>query len=161
MKKTFLLMVGLLIMLNLVACSGQNESSEYFGFSKKDFIIEEEADTRGGFHGDGSYYLILDCSKNKNKALENLSGWTELPLSENLNLIMYGGEKDEMTYDYNLAEKAKIPEIENGYYYFYDRHSDSANSSDDSELLDRSSFNFSIAVYDSDIDRMYYSDFDT
>ena len=118
MKKTFLLMVGLVIMLNLVACSVQKGNSEYFGFSKKVFTIEEEADTHGGFHGDGSYYLILDCSENKEKALENLSGWTELPLSENLNLIMYGGEKDGMTYSYNLAEKAKIPEIENGYYYF-------------------------------------------
>ena len=65
-------MVGLTIMLNLVACSGQVGNSEYFGFSKEDFTVEEEADTHGGFYGDGSYYLILDCSESKEKALENL-----------------------------------------------------------------------------------------
>lgn len=104
---------------------------------------------------------ILDCSGNKEKALENLSNWTQLPLSENLNLIMYGGERDGISYGYNLAEKAKIPAVENGYYYFYDRHSKSTDSSDDSELFSRASFNFSIAVYDSDTDKMYYFDFDT
>lgn len=97
MKKAFLLMAGLLIMLNLVACSGLNENSEYFGFRKKDFTIVEEVDTHGGFHGDGSYYLILDCSENKDKALENLSDWTELPLSENLNLTCMVEEKDGRT----------------------------------------------------------------
>lgn len=133
----------------------------YFGFQKSDFSIVEEKDIHGGFHGDGSYYLIMDCSENKEKALEILSGWKELPLSENLSLIMYGGEKDGMAYGYNLAEEAKIPRVENGYYYFCDRHSESTNSADDSELFNRSSFNFSIAIYDSDTDKMYYFEFDT
>lgn len=157
MKKFFSLAMITLVIVSLCACSGQKGDSEYFGFSIKDFAIEEEGDFPGG----GSYYLILDCSGNKEKALENLSNWTPLPLSENLNLIMYGGEKDGISYGYNLAEKAKIPAIENGYYYFYDRHSKSTDSSDDSELFSRASFNFSIAVYDSDTDRMYYFDFDT
>lgn len=162
MKKISMLIMCLAIMLNLMACSEQTDVSEgYFGFSKNDFTIVEEADTHGGFHGDGSYYFIMDCSENKEKALENLSGWTELPLSENLHLIMYGGEKDGMTYGYDLAEEAKMPEVENGYYYFYDRHSESTDSSDDSELFDRSSFNFSIAVYDSDTNKMYYFEYDT
>ena len=34
---------------------------------------------------------------------------------------MYGGTKDDSTYLYNLAEESGIPEIKNGYYYFYDR----------------------------------------
>ena len=160
MRKIFLFMAGV-VMLHLAACSGQVGNSDYFGFSKKDFIIEEEANTHGGFHGDGSYYLILDCSENKEKALENLNDWKELPLPENLNLIMYGGEKDGMTYGYHLAEEAKMPVVQNGYYYFCDRHSESTDSSDASELFDRYSFNFSFAVYDSDADRMYYFEFDT
>lgn len=158
MKRIFLFLAA--VMLTLTACSGMTGDSDYFGFNKKDFTIEEESNSRGGFHGDGSYYLILDCSGNKEKALENLTDWKELPLPENLNLIMYGGEKDGMTYGYYLAEEAKMPVVENGYYYFCDRHSESTDSSDASELFDRHSFNFSLAVYDSDTDMMYYFEFD-
>ena len=99
---------------------------------KKDFSVVEELDTHGGFLGDGSYYLILDCSNNKEQALEKVEGWNKLPLSENLNLIMYGGEKDGVTYGYELAEEAHMPSIDNGYYMFEDRHSESNDSRDDS-----------------------------
>lgn len=149
-----------LLLLNPVG-NYVSDTYEYFGFAKKDFSVIEELDTHGGFHGDGFYYLILDCSENKQVALENVSGWETLPLSENLALIMYGGHKDGMWYGYNLAEDANIPPIENGYYIFKDRHSDSSDSADDSELFNRHSFNFSIAIYDSDTDIMYYFEFDT
>lgn len=162
MKKIFALIMCLTIMLSMIACSEQTDVlKDYFGFSEKYFTITEEADTHGGFHGDGSYYLIMDCSNNREKALEIVSDWNELPLSENLSLIMYGGEKDGMTYCYNLAEEANMPEVENGYYYFYDRHSAGTDSSNDSNLFARSSFNFSFAVYDSDTDKMYYFEYDT
>ncbi|MBO7208118.1 MAG: hypothetical protein J6V58_00095 [Clostridia bacterium] len=126
-----------------------SETTEHFGFAKKDFTVVEEIDTHGGFHGDGSYYLILDCSDNKDKALEKVKNWNKLPLSENLNNIMYGN---------SLTEEAHLPTIENGYYMFKDRQTD---STDDSELFDEASYNFSIAIYDSDTDKMYYFDFDT
>ena len=138
-----------------------DETTDYFGFAKKDFTVVEELDTHGGFLGDGSYYLILDCSDNKEQALEKVQDWNKLPLSENLNLIMYGGEKDGVAYGYELAEEAHMPQIENGCYMFEDRHSESKESRDDSDLFDRYSFNFSIAVYDSDTDKMYYFEFDT
>ena len=138
-----------------------DKTTEYFGFAKKDFTVVEELDTHGGFHGDGSYYLVLDCSNNKEKALEIIAEWNKLPLSENLNLIMYGGEKDGVTYGYELAQEAHIPKIENGYYIFEDRSSESKNSTDDMELFERYSFNFSIAIYDCDTDTVYYFEFDT
>ncbi|MBE7014147.1 MAG: hypothetical protein E7419_02935 [Ruminococcaceae bacterium] len=134
---------------------------EYFEFSKRDFTVIEELDTHGGFHGDGSYYLILDCSDNKEEALKIVSNWNKLPLSENLNLIIYGGEKDGVTYGYKLQEEAHIPKIKNGYFMFEDRHYKSKDSKDDTELFDRYSFNFSIAIYDCDTDIMYYFEYDT
>ena len=82
-------------------------------------------------------------------------------LSENPDIIMYGGELDGITYSYAAAEEAHIPKITNGYYMFKDRHSESKDLADDSELLNRYSYNFSIAVYDSDADRVYFFDFDT
>lgn len=163
--KTFLpaihCFIALLFLLMLNPMSEHLADKKHFSFSKNDFLVVDELDTHGGFHGDGSYYLILDCSENKAKALENISDWEKLPLSENLNLIMYGGEKDGVTYRYNLAEEAKMPYVKNGYYCFKDRHSESKNPNDDSELFDRYSFNFSLAVYDIDTDTFYYFDFDT
>ena len=138
-----------------------DNSTKYFGFAKKDYSVVEEQDTHDGFLGDGSYYLILDCADNREQALETVKDWRELPLSENLNLIMYGGTRDGAEYRFNLAEEAHMPKIENGFYIFEDRHSESRDSADDSELFERYSFNFSLAVYDTDADKMYYFKFDT
>lgn len=164
--KTFLpiahCLVAFLFLLSLKPISNYiSETTVHFGFTKRDFAVVEELDTHGGFLGDGLYYLILDCSANKEKALEIVEHWNKLPLSENLNLIMYGGEKDGVAYGYELAEEAHIPKIENGYYIFIDRSTESVDSADDSEILKRNSFNFSIAIYDCDTDKMYYFEFDT
>lgn len=152
----------LFICIALSSCGlAEDGLSKHFDFKTSDFIVLEENNTHGGFHGDGSYYLILDCSQNANKARSIVESWTELPLSENLDLIMYGGEKDGINYGYNFAERAHWPTIKNGVYKFVDRHSESKNSSDDSDILDRSSFNFSVAVYDFDSDILYYFEMDT
>ena len=139
-----------------------NLSAKHFGFAKKDFVVVEELDTHGGFQGEGTYYLTLDCSGNREKSHKIIKDWNKLPLSENLNYIMYGEVKDGLVYGFALAEnEANIPKIENGYYIFEDRHLESKDSKDDTELLDRHSYNFSIAIYDCDTDKMYYFEFDT
>lgn len=149
-------LIALLYLLTLPPLSKYiADSHEFFGFAKKDFAVVYEIDTHGGFHGDGSYYLTLDCSDNRKEALEKINGWKKLPLEENLSLMMYGGEKNGTNYYYNFAEDAKIPEIKNGYYIFEDRHYESTDSADSSEVLDRGSFNFSIAIYDCDTDKFY------
>lgn len=155
-------LVACLFLLLLVPVGNYiNNTHKYFGFEKRDFIVINEFDTHGGFHGDGSYYLILDCSENKNEALDKIKGWKKLPLSENLELIMYGGEKNGVTYGHKLAQEAHIPQIENGYYIFEDRNSESIDSTNDTKLFDRYSFNFSLAIYDCDSDKMYYFAFDS
>ncbi len=99
-------------------------------------------------------YLELDCSGNRKKALENIADWKKLPLTENIQLLMYGGEREGHFYRYNLAEEANIPEIKNGYYYFYDRYANIEDREDDTHVF-RSSFNFSLAFYDMDTDKLY------
>ena len=161
MKKRLAIISLFLLLTALSSCSTDPQANAYFGFSRQDFTVVEEKDTHGGFHGDGTYYLILDCSNNTQTAFKNIANWKPLPLSENLNLIMYGGEKDGMIYGYNLSEEAHVPTIENGYYCFLDRHSEAETASDDSGLSSRGSFNFSLAVYDSDTNKLYYFEFDT
>lgn len=132
-----------------------------FDINEKDFTVIEEQDTHGGFHGDGTYHIALDCSDNKEKIYEKISDWSELPLSENLQLIMYGGEKDGCTYGYNFAEKTNIPAVNNGYYCFLDRYSEATDKHSDIELFNRYSYNFSLAIYDADTDILYYIREDT
>ena len=43
-----------------------------FGFNKKEFKVLKETDSHRGFHGDGDYVLILDCSENKEKVLREI-----------------------------------------------------------------------------------------
>lgn len=162
--KTFVPIIsGLLAVILLLLLKPINNYTDittpYFGFTKKDFSVIEELDTHGGFQGEGSHYLILDCSDNKEKALEIVRDWKKLPLSKNLNHIMYGEE--DINFEINLAEEAHIPKIDNGYYIFVDSQAEGKDNGDDSELFNRYSFNFEIAIYDCDTDRMYYFEFDT
>lgn len=123
--------------------------------------IISENDKHQGFHGDGDFILKADCSKNNKKILKQVKKWKRMPLSENLQLIMYGGERDNKTYGYELAKKNNIPEIKNGYYYYIDRDSDATNIHSDLSLFDRYSFNFTIVMYDLDTNILYYYEFDT
>ena len=159
MKKYILFIIIAVLLSTLCSCTA---ATDYFGFTKEDFKVVDEKDSHGGFHGDGAYYLILNCSENKQKASELIEDWKPLAMSEPLELIMYGGEKNGISYDgYNLSEQAKMPEVENGYYCFYDRHPNAKDPHNDSDLLKRASFNFSLAVYDTDSDIMYYFEYDT
>ena len=60
-----------------------------------------------------------------------------------------------------LAELLDMPSIENGYWFFDNRHSNSISPKEDSNLFNQSSFNFTIAVYDIDTQTLYYLEFDT
>lgn len=127
--------------------------TDYFGFNITEFTVVAEDDTHGGFLGDGAYYLILDCSEKAEQAKLLVKDWKELPLTANLQVAMYGS--------YDFAEEAHWPTVNNGVYKFVDRHSEAVDKSDDTNLLSRYSFNFSIAVYDLDTNTLYYYELDT
>ena len=123
--------------------------------------ININKDERMGFNGDGIRYIKASCTKNSKNMTKQVNNWNKLPLSQNLELIMYGGEKDNVEYDYDLAKNQNIPKIENGYYLFIDRHKGSTNTSSDKNLFDRTSFNFTLAMYDIDSNTLYFYEFDT
>ena len=139
--------------------------TDYFGFNIAEFTVVAEEDTHGGFLGDGDYYLILDCSGKTEQAAELIKDWSPLPLTENLQRVMNmtcsGVDDDGVSYSKTLAEIAHWPIIENGVYKFIDRHSEAIDKSDDTNLFNRYSFNFSIAVYDLDTNTLYYCELDT
>ena len=165
MRCVRLIIATIIVCIVFTSCntvgSGQ---AEYFGFKTSVFAVIDEKDTHGGFHCDGDYYLILDCSEKAEQAKELIDGWKPLPLTENLQRIMNmtcSGVEDGVYYSKTLTEIAHWPIIENGVYKFIDRHSDAIDESDDTDLFNRYSYNFSIAVYDLDTDILYYFEFDT
>ena len=120
-------------------------------------ILNEE-DTHGGFLGDGHYYIQVDCSKT---SLEELSSnWKELPLSKTLKETTSLKMCEKETCQ-DIYEMYSIPNIENGYYYFIDRYSKSKNKYDDTDLNNRSSLNYTIALLDINTNNIYYYELDT
>ncbi|MBF4695759.1 hypothetical protein [Fusibacter ferrireducens] len=122
-------------------------------------------DTHGGFHGDGELLVTVkfdeESRKNLLEDIKSNKSWKKLPLAPDLELIMYGGERNGITYSYKLAESAGIPTIENGYWLFIDRFNDINIIHDSQNLFDRGSFNFTLALFDTDNNVLYYYEFDT
>lgn len=168
MKKSALLIIGLVLAFMFTSClaeSNEDYIAKQINLEMPDVLKIEYMDDHGGFHGDGEKFakIEFDNSNGENilSQIERDARWNELPLTENLNLIMYGGVKNNIEYVFNLAEKAGIPEMTNGYWYFIDRHSGSKHPEKDTELFDRSSFNFTLAIYDVENNKLYYYEFDT
>lgn len=154
MRKMFRLSAVLCLLAFVIVAGGCAGASgrRCLGFNTSDFTILEENDSHGGFHGDGTYTVTLDCSGNHEKAEKVIADWKELPMSENVYEFVYGG-------GYGISETGNIPEIESGYYCFYDEQS--SDHSDDSDLFNRYSFNVKVGIYDIETDRLYYVEFDT
>ncbi len=148
-----------ILLITVIACiSACGMQSEYKAFSELLNIeidakaIVSDDDTHGGFHGDGSRLIVIQYEGDQiENDISDAVGWHNLPCSVNLNTFIY------QPYDSNLY----IPEICNGYYFFYDRHSDAKDRYSDVDLLNRGSFNFTFALYDSDTNRLYICAYDT
>jgi len=131
-----------------------------------------ESDNHGGFHGDGellytAYYNAGPAAELEEKlevlAGKETSGWKKLPMTEVLQTAAYGiKEETRRVGPYvTLDGQQALPEVKEGYYYFRDRHSQAEDERDDSQLLQRHSFNFTLAVYDAENNVLYYYEGDT
>ena len=168
-----LLSVCILTTVILAGCQAGSSSvhskiSNVLGIDVNDGEEIQSSDSHGGFHGDGMRVVALAFSNDLSGQIVGSDGWKPLPLSQNLTALVYGlrWESDDAAYQVSpyLTDDNRdpvIPQIENGYYYFLNRHSKSVNSYDDSDVLERYSYNFTIAIYDVDNDTLYYVEFDT
>ena len=121
-------------------------------------------DTHGGFHGDGETFAALTFDEDAAPQLETAlaeAGWSALPMEETLSIFAFGGEKDGITYSYNVLASRGVTPPENGWYYFLDRHSEASDADGAAGLLARSSINCTLALYDADADTLYYYEMDT
>ena len=162
MKKTISFIMIAALIFTLSAC-GTNDNNKKTILDISDMLdIEISQESVIGMQNDDNGFVSLEIT-DTNTVDEIKSEWKELPLTENLTALVYGLEDETSSIGPYISEdgEALFPKVENGYYYFYDRHSESKDHFDDTNVLARHSFNFVIAIFDTDTNRMYYSRFDT
>lgn len=115
----------------------------------------ELKNTHGGFHGDGETFTKIYLTQEQSEKVENKikenEHWRELPLTE-IVANATGIFDKEM----------KMPEIENGYWFYLDRNSEATDKYNENDMYKgRYSRNYSVAVFDSYSDILYYYELDT
>lgn len=150
-----------LIFVLLIICGCSSTSSNIINkieMNNNNCRIVKQVDNHGGFLGDGNYFAKIKCSNIKEEELSN--HWKKLPLSSSINeAINIDSCNSEGCL--NIYEKYNIPNINNGYYYFLDRNSESNNKYDDTDLNNRYSYNYTLALLDKNTDIIYYYELDT
>ncbi len=155
MKKIIVLLVVILL---LTGCNKDAKIVKKIELSNSGCIVDIEEDTHKGFHNDGDYYARIKCTDIDYDKLS--SNWKKLPLTNELNKVMSMEQcDDEDCKDVYL--KYNIPKFTSGYYYFKDRHSESKNKYDDSEINNRASYNFTLALLNKENGRVYVYELDT
>ncbi|WP_303873615.1 hypothetical protein [Eubacterium ramulus] len=127
----------------------------------------ENVDTHSGSHGDGDSLQTWTFAEDSLlKQIQADSAWKSFPLTENLEALLYGVTYDEglsvtVVGPYVSFSEEQLPRVEHGYYYFVDRQAESEQQNSDEQILERVSYNFSIAIYDTDTDTLYYVEADS
>lgn len=128
-------------------------------------ILESDTHKESG-HGDGVRYI--EFSFPDDTFLQKIQAdhtWHSLPAQEwEITAVLYGLEKDDIHYGAMLCDAdgaPLLPVVENGYYLFYDRRAEAETPFSSTGILERSSLNFTIALYDTDTNILYYAELDT
>lgn len=117
----------------------------------------EYEDTHGGFHGDGFLVAKIKFEEKKSEKIllqiKNNPNWKPLPLTKNTEIALYQFS--------GLAEKVNMPKTDKGYWLLIDRFGGEIIGNNDTELLSRSAANFTVGIYDSENNILYYYELDT
>lgn len=162
MRKMMKTLVAICVMAVMVsACQSYDDISLMLGADVNSAKVILEDDNHGGFHGDGERYIEFEFEDDSfENTIKADNTWHDFPVKEDaITALLYGLETPEITFGPYLQNN--MPEVKNGYYFFYDRHAESEDPFDSSEVLERSSLNFTVAVYDADTDKLYYTELDT
>lgn len=167
MRKVITAIVLLLAVL-LAACSGTRSTPENvaqeLGVSLPETVSVGYEDTHGGFHGDGETFVTLTFSADDAAALQAQlaeQGWQPLPMEGEMRAAVYGGALDGVNYGDGVFARYSVSAPVNGWYWFFDRHSEATDPHSADGLLGRYSMNYSAAVFDADRNTLYYYELDT
>ncbi len=157
-KKFIFCLTTVVLLLSLTGClfkSTQSCISDDLGINAHNGKPVVESDNHGGFHGDGTTFIKLTFSNdNCLNSIKNSDEWNALPLPNTLKTLLSrtsGLFEDSVT----------LPSVQNGYYCFIDRHSQSIDSKNYQDVLNRGSINITLGIYDTDMNSLYYIEIDT
>ena len=135
----------------------QRRVSESLQIDASKGTVVNSYDDHSGFHGDGTSYVVLSFENDElEQGIAAPGGWNHLPLTENLETLIYGTRTDTETIGPFIG--ITMSRAEQGYWYFYDRQGE---TTDDGDVLNRGSFNYTFALYDAEKDLLYYCEYDT
>lgn len=170
-KRRNIILLTLILLLTMAGCSSEKTSNVLSEISKTTGVdvsvgeVLSESDSHGGFHGDGDRVIEIQFTDNSfSDQIKDNEEWNAMPLTENLTALVYGLHTETSTIGPMMHKGDNVPvvpEIEKGYYYFRDRHVQSTNPKDDTNVLSRASYNFTIAIFDADTNMLYYLEKDT
>lgn len=150
------------MVITLSACTSmnkQNEISKQLSIDVSQATQVSNYDTHSG-NGDGTTCIVLNFqNENVLKEIEANPDWKQFPLDETAQILAYGYEdKTSQIGPFVTNDKGEnlIPEIENGYYILVDRQSNQTDN-----ILDRGSFNFTLGIYDTENNNLYFCKLDT
>ena len=168
MKKQTAFCAAAALSLLLAACSSQPpqaEVSQALGIDVSGGQVLSASDDHGGFHGDGTTFVELQFSDDAVlEQIEEGGDWEALPLDRTAQALVYGVTEETGITVFQTGPYLKdgdgnplVPEIREGYYRLIDRHAEAGES----DILERSSFNFTLALYDTGADTLYFFELDT
>ena len=174
-NRVFTAVLGLIMLVNMFGCTrNKNDAEKHV----EDISTEIQIDIsepissnygckKDGFHGDGNLIAQFKYDSASGKRItsqiQQSGKWREFPLSENINILLYGGNKDGVEYSFDNAKELGLPHIEHGYYFVHNRNYEAKNIYSDSEILDENAYSFNVttAIYDTDSNILYYIEIDT
>ena len=177
MKKKIVWIVVVLILFGVVwTWFGERggtlrELEEKTGLNMPGHKTYGHVDTHGGFFGDGYTLSTLTFSEKADKKLrqqmEQLPYWHQMPLTEYVDIFLYGGYLDGW-YRCGGSLEGGFPKVTEGYWFLLDEASDVTGDGDkpgeahnDANLFKRASFYVTVVVYDTENRTLYYYELDT
>ena len=165
MKKLTLLLAAAMLCFVLAACGNppsQKIVSTELGIDVSGGTELFAEDTHGGFLGDGRTFIALQFDDpSVLDAVKQNSDWKQFPLDETTQTLVYGinsADEEGQNGPFLSDEQgnALVPDIQNGYYILIDRHTET-----ELDILERFSFNFTVGLYDTDHNILYFGALDT
>ena len=167
MRRMCSALLAFVLAVGLTGCAGEGntpraQACRALGVDLTGGVQLAASDSHDGFLGDGLTFAALKFSDDRlARQLENREDWRPLPLGRTVTALVYGLEEGNRSWGpYVTGEdgQALIPPVENGRYYFLDRQSDAGRGEG---VLERRSFNFTVALYDADQNTLYFVAMDT
>jgi len=162
-----LLTLALALALSLPSCVSEEAQrrevvGEILGLSLSGGEELFYEDTHGGFHGDGGTWAVYAFAPDNSPAEEipeKAQGWHPLPAGGSVEKVLYG--QYGLPAPEGYGEETFFPQAAEGWYFFLDRHSEAEDCWAEEGFLERYSQNYTLAVYDTADERLYYFKLDT